>query len=186
MDNPIFNIKGLGEKLMWYVIQTLGGKEEETADMIQRAVSPYYIEECFIPKRERIKKFHGVWNREEEVLFKGYVFTVSRSPEELYQALKQIPRMTKILGREGQFFFPLNEEDEKFVKRIGDEKHKTSISKIEVKEGKKIRVIEGPLKDYIGDVTKVDLHKREVVVHVGFMGRPLDLKMGIEMVNACV
>lgn len=168
---------------MWYVIQTIGGKEEETANMIRRTVSSYYMEECFIPKRERLKKFHGIWNKEEEILFKGYVFTDSARPEELYQELKKIPRMTKVLGREEQYFFALNQEEEELVRGIGDENHRTSISKIEVEEGKKIRVIEGPLKGYVGNMVKVNLHKREVVVRVEFMGRPLELKIGVEMVK---
>ncbi len=167
---------------MWYVIQTLGGKEEETANMIRKTVSSYYIEECFIPKRERLKKFHGIWNKEEEVLFQGYVFTSSERPKELYQELKRIPRLTKILGKEGQCFFSLNEEEERMVKGISDDRHKTSLSKIQIEEGKKIRVMEGPLKDYVGNVVKVNLHKREVVVKVEFMGRPLELKMGVEMI----
>lgn len=167
---------------MWYVIQTHGGKEEETANMIRKTISSYYIEECFIPKRERLKKFHGIWNKEEEILFQGYVFAVSRRPEELYQELKRIPRLTKVLGREKQYFFSLNEEEKKLVKGIGDKEHRTSISLIEVKEGKKIQVVEGPLKDYVGDVVKVNLHKREVVVRVAFMGREVELKLGVEMV----
>ena len=101
---------------MWYVIQTLGGKEEETADMIRRKVSSYYMEECFIPKRERLKKFHGVWNKEEEILFRGYVFAVSERPDGLYQELKQIPRLTKLLGREDEYFFALNQEEEELVR----------------------------------------------------------------------
>lgn len=166
---------------MWYVIQTLGGKEEETANMIRKTVSSCCIEECFIPKRERMKKFHGTWNREEEILFKGYVFIVSGRPEELYQELKRIPRMTKVLGREEEYFFALNQEEEELVKGIGDEKHKTTISLIEVEEGKQIHVIEGPLKGYIGNVEKINLHKREAVVRVEFMGKKMALRMGIRM-----
>ena len=80
---------------MWYVIQTLGGKEEETADMIRKMVSSYYMEECFVPKRERMKKFHGSWNKVEEVLFHGYVFVISQRPEELYQELKTDSQIDK-------------------------------------------------------------------------------------------
>ena len=58
---------------MWYVIQTQGGHEEEIANMIRKQISSYYIEECFIPKRERMKKYHGLWNKVEEILFRGYV-----------------------------------------------------------------------------------------------------------------
>lgn len=168
---------------MWYVIQTLGGKEEETADMIRKMVSSYYMEECFVPKRERMKKFHGSWNKVEEVLFYGYVFVISQRPEELYQELKQIPRLTKVLGREDQYFFSLSEEDELFVRKIGNKSYKTTISQIELVEGKQIRVIDGPLKGFVGDVVKVNLHKREVAVKVGFMGREMELKLGISMVT---
>jgi|InofroStandDraft_1065614.scaffolds.fasta_scaffold96275_2 transcriptional antiterminator NusG len=167
---------------MWYVIQTLGGEEEKTADMIRRIPS-YYIEECFVPKRERMKKFHGCWNKVEEVLFQGYVFVISKQPEKLYQELRKIPRMTKILGREKDIFIPLNEEEEQLICGIGDRRHKTSISQIEIMERKKICVIDGPLKGYLGNIVKMNLHKREVVIKVKFMGRYMELKMGIEMVD---
>lgn len=168
---------------MWYVIQTLGGEEEKTADMIRKKIPSYYIEECFVPKRERLKKFHGYWNKVEEVLFRGYVFVVSDEPGKLYQELKRVPKLTKILGREDSYFISLNEEEESLVRGIGDAKHKTSISKIKFIEGKKICVIDGPLKGYVGNVIKVNLHKREVVVKVNFMGRETELFMGIEMVG---
>ena len=168
---------------MWYVIQTLGGKEEETAHMIRRNISSCFAKECFIPKRERLKKFHGIWNKEEEILFRGYVFVESERPQGLYRELKQIPRLTKLLGREDEYFFALSQEEEELVRGIGDEKHKTSISRIAVEEGKKIRVLEGPLKGYTGDVVKVNLHKRAVVIRVTFMGREMELKLGVEMVD---
>ncbi|MCI8887578.1 MAG: antiterminator LoaP [Hungatella sp.] len=167
---------------MWYVIQTLGGEEERTAHMIRRKIPPYYMKECFVPKRERMKKFHGTWNKVEEILFHGYVFVISETPESLYQELKKIPRLTKMLGRENALFFPLSETEEQMVQGIGDQEHRTVISRIKADEGKKIRVIDGPLKDYVGDVVKVNLHKREVVVRVEFMGKMVELFMGVEMV----
>ncbi len=168
---------------MWYVIQTLGGEEERTADMIRKRVPFYYIEDCFIPKRERMKKFHGCWNKVEEILFRGYVFVISDQPRELYQSLRHIPKLTKILGREEGYFVPLNAEEKRLIQRIGNNEHMTPISRIELEEGKCVRVVDGPLKDYLGNVVRLNLHKREVVVRVEFMGREMELKMGIEMVS---
>ncbi len=168
---------------MWYVIQTFGGEEERTAHMIRKLVSRDCLEECFVPKRERLKKFRGSWNKVEEVLFRGYTFVVSERPEELYERLKAVPRLTKVLGREANWFLGLGEKEEKLVREIGDERHKTGLSKVVIEEGKKIRVLDGPLKDYVGAVVKVDLHKREAVVKVEFMGREMELKMGIEMIG---
>lgn len=168
---------------MWYVIQTLGGEEEKTADMIRKTVSSSYMEECFVPKRERMKKFHGSWNKVDEVLFQGYVFVISKRPEKLYQELRQIPKLTRILGSERNYFTPLNKEEEYLVQEIGNRNHKAEISKIQVWGGKQICVIEGPLKNYTGNVVKVDLHKREVQVKINFMGRKMKLYLGIEMVE---
>ena len=169
---------------MWYVIQTLGGEEEQTANMIRKQVPSYYIEDCFIPRRERMKKFHGCWHKVDEILFRDYVFVISQQPEELYQSLRHIPKLTKLLGREDGCFVSLNEEEQRLVQRLGDNKHRTQVSKIKLEEGEIAQVIDGPLKDYVGNIVKVNLHKREVVVRVVFMGREMDLKMGIEMVDA--
>jgi len=168
---------------MWYAIQTFSGEEERTADMIRQQVPPDCLEECFVPKRERLKKFHGCWNKVEEVLFCGYFFAASENPVRLYEELKRVPRLTKILGREEGWFWALEEKEERFIKGIGNEGHRTPLSKVTVGAGKAIHVVDGPLKDYMGDVVKVDLHKREAVVEVEFMGRKMELKMGIEMVK---
>ena len=167
---------------MWYVVQTFGGKEEETANMIRKWIPFYYIEECFVPKRERMKKFHWRFNKVEYILFHGYVFVISERPEEVYRRLKQIPMLTKVLGREENYFIALNKEEELLVQGIGDEEHRTSISRIEIEEGNTVRVVDGPLRGYLGNVVKVNLHKREAVVRVEFMGRDLELKMGVDMV----
>lgn len=168
---------------MWYVIQTIGGEEERTAGILRRQISSCYMDECFVPKRERLKKFHGSWNKVEEILFHGYVFVISEEPDGLYQELKKIPRLTKMLGREKALFFSLSESEEKMVRTIGDKEHKTVLSKIELGEGKRIRVIDGPLKDYIGNVVKVNLHRREVVVRTKFMGNSVDVFLGVDMVK---
>ena len=107
---------------------------------------------------------------------------ITGQPEKLYQRLKNIPRLTKILGREENYFIPLRENEKRLLQSIGDKEHRTSISKVAIEEGKQVQVIDGPLKEYVGNVVKVNLHKREVVVEVTFMGRPVELKMGIEMV----
>lgn len=168
---------------MWYVVQTCGGEEEKTADMIRKEVSSWCIEDCFIPKRERMKKFHGCWNKVEEILFHGYVFVISEQPEGLYRELQRIPKLTKILGRDKDYFVPLNEEERQFIWGIGDEKHKTGISKVEIVEGKGVRVVDGPLKDYEGKMVKVNLHKKEAKIQVEFMKRSIELYMGIELIQ---
>lgn len=171
---------------MWYVIQVQGGQEERTAELIQKQVSPLAIEECFIPKKERLKKFRGRWQQMEEILFAGYVFASAKKPEELYQELKQISKLTKILQDGAFHFLPLSEEEEYTIKTMGDNYHKTRLSQVKVLEGKQILILDGPLKNQEGNIIKIDLHRREAVVRIPFMGRQVDLKLGIEMVEVQV
>lgn len=137
----------------------------------------------FCTQEGETEKISGMLAYSGGNLFPGYVFGITDRPGELYQNLQRIPKLTRILGREEGYFVPLNREEEALVRKLGDGRHRTGLSRVEVMEGKQIRVVEGPLKDYVGDVVKVNLHKREVAVKVEFMGRSIKLYMGIEMVE---
>lgn len=179
---------------MWYVIQVQGGQEERTAELIKRQLTfkDSCLKECFIPKKERVKKFRGNWRQIEEILFPGYVFADSDNAQELYERLKQVGRLTKVL-QDGDFLFlALSEEEEKMLKTIGDRRHITEVSKVEivkemvdvkVRTGNKVLVREGPLKGLEGSIVNVNLHKREVTVQIPFAGRIVDVKLGIEIVE---
>ena len=168
---------------MWYVIQVAGGQEEETAALIRRQISPELMEESFIPRKERIKKFRGSWQQVEEILFPGYVFAVTSRPEELFHELKRVTRLTKLLQDGESFFISLSREEEEMIRSIGDNYHVTRVSKIFMEENcedsgrlarcnrQSIVVLSGPLKNQEGRIVGYNLHKREAVVSLTFMGR---------------
>ena len=92
---------------MWYVIQTLTGREEEAVRMVRKILPRGTYTDCFVAYYER------VWRKQQqsmvhvERLFPGYVFILAEEPEELFQRLKQVPAMTKLMS-DGMFtFIPL-------------------------------------------------------------------------------
>ena len=119
---------------MWYVIQVQGGQEEKTAELIKKQLTlrEDSLRECFIPKKERVKKFKGSWQHVEEILFPGYVFADSGNAEELYSRLKQVGRLTKVLQDGNFLFLALSEDEERWIKAIGDRDHVTRVSKINI------------------------------------------------------
>ena len=68
---------------MWYVLQTLTGKEEELVRMIKKIVTPDSYSDCFIAYYERI------WRKQQqsivhvERLFPGYAFIITVNPKEV-------------------------------------------------------------------------------------------------------
>ena len=85
---------------MYYVLQVAPGTEERTERLIRGQVRNRAYGRCFHPMRHVRKKFRGEWRDFHEKLLPGYVFITSESVRELYQELRQVPVLTKMLGKE--------------------------------------------------------------------------------------
>lgn len=189
---------------MWYVVQVYGGREENTAELIKQWIPRQFLTDCYIPVRERERKFHGKWNFVREVLFPGYIFVESSQPEKLFEELKRVPKLTRLLGGDGgdePCFIPLEKTEAREILKLGDENHVTGISKIRISpktakqdgkpgedgEGRKaenrVEVLSGPLKGKEGRIARVNLHRREAVIRIDFMGRETEIFLGIETIG---
>jgi len=173
---------------MWYVMQVISGQENQTARQVEKRIPEEIMENCFVPVRRLRKKFHGTWHEVTEKLFPGYVFMITDQPWLLYEELKKIPTLTKVLGRCGEYFTPLSEVDVQMMEKLQDgmgekENLEVEISKVTVEEGNHIRILEGPLKNLEGKIKKVNLHKRIAAVEMEFMGNKSVVHLGIEMVG---
>ena len=167
---------------MWYAVWVSTGQEEQVKAICDRKLGNLNIyEECFLPKYEKPWRENGAWIKKEKVLFPGYLFFVTEDPQGLYQALRSIPKFTKLLGdNEGPI--PLYEEETEFLKKhINQDK----VFEISVGEyvGRELVITEGPLKDLTGKVTYVDRHSRQAVLEVEFFGRTVKMKVGLEVVG---
>jgi transcriptional antiterminator NusG len=193
---------------MWYVMQVMTGQESQTVLMLERSLPEGVLEKCFVPMRRRKKKYQGKWHEVVEKLFPGYVFLVSDYPQLLYDELKNIPAMTRLLGSCEEYFTPLSEEDVYILLKLqknvckpqthqgmwrnrlerggGQEKFgimKVDISRIRVGEKGLIRIVSGPLKNLEGQIRKINLHKRIAVVEAEFMGNKSQIHLGIEIIE---
>lgn len=171
---------------MWYVIQTVGGQEQAVRRLIEHQLSgagDSLVDQCFIPMRERTVKRGGEWQLVQEKLFPGYVFVVTEDAQKLLQNLKSIPRFTRLLGTGANEFVPLRPEEIAFLQKFEDSGHVARLSKAEVVEGGRIRILSGALLNCEGMITKVHLHKRVAEVRMQFMGRTVDLYLGFDLLG---
>ncbi len=173
---------------MYYVMQVAPGMEDKTEILIRERVESSLYSSCFHPVRHVRKKFHGEWKDLHEKLLPGYVFIVSNFIEELYLELRQVPILTKLLGKDGELFSALHENEEKWLKRLTDPEKKGTIgaevalSQILVEQDT-VTILSGPLKYMEGQIRKINLHKRMAEVEVEFMNRKTLIYLGIEMIE---
>lgn len=165
----------------WYAVQVRCGKEEEIMNTCALMVKPSVLEECFVPKCKKMKKFRGRWENVVEILFKGYVFMITDDINELYNELKKVPDLTKVLGNDGTEIYPIRQEEAKFLTRFGGPQHLVEVSSGYV-IGDTIKVTDGPLMGQEGSIVKVDRHKRLAYVEVSLFGQVTRVQVGLELI----
>lgn len=169
--------------MSYYVMQVMGGREETTAKLCRYLIKDQNVlEDCFIPKYVRKRKVKGEWIDEKSIIFKGYVFLITDNIAELYNALKMVPNMTKVIGKKKEEIYPLLEAEVLSLSRFIDEKHTLGLSRGYI-EGGVTYITEGPLQGQEAYIKKIDRHKREALVQVSFLGETRDIKVGLEIIS---
>lgn len=166
----------------WYVIQVRSRKEEYIASKCKSLISKDVLTDCFIPKYKKMKKYRGKWHNVEEVLFSGYVFLVSNNVEHLFQELKKIPDLTKLLGNDGTDIYSIQKGEVAFLNKFIKADHILDMS-IGYIEGDRVIVNSGPLIGYEGLIRKIDRHKRIAYLDIQLFDQTTTVKVGLEIVS---
>lgn len=180
MAKPTLKQKA-GEAGMWYVIQTMTGKEEELVRMIKGIVPAELYSDCFVTYYERI------WRRQQknivhvERLFPGYVFIISDQPEALFYHLKKVPVMSKLLAGESYTFLALEKDEAIYMKKLlgRRENNTVRLSYIESDGKGQVSYVSGPLKFYLDKVIRFNFKKRYAIINLELLGRDRSIVLGI-------
>ena len=172
---------------MYYVVNVKTGKEQQAIDDILKNKPEGIKFDCFAPRRKALRKFKGQLKEVTERCFPGYVFVETDDVHKLFIELYWIPGYTRLLGREAgsENFVPLDKDESRMIDILysADSDRTTEISDIEVKEGEKIRVLNGPLAGLETQIKKVNLHKRKVTVEYMICGRLVSSDIAINIVT---
>lgn len=168
---------------MWYVIQVRTGTEEAIQIQCEKNISRDILQKCFIPHYEEKRKYRGEWRICERILFPGYLFLVSEHLDELYQGLKHVIGLTKLLGT-GREVIGLSQEEVRFLLRFGGDEQIVKFSQGLIEQSH-VRVLSGPLQGMEGYIRKIDRHKRKAYLEIPMFGRVLNVEVGLEIVEKC-
>ncbi len=178
--------------MMYYVIQTASNRESDVENYIDSLLDKRIYDRYFHPVRAVQKKIRGQWVTRYKKLFPGYVFLITDDIESLYEELKKVPTFTKVLGREGERFFPLSENEVEWLKKLMNISENTlpdrfeavvAISNIGFDENDRVVVKDGPLKNLSGCIKKINLHKKIAEVELDFMNKKTTIYLGLEYVR---
>lgn len=164
-----------------YVIQVSGGKENRAVSLINKYVSKGLIRECFIPRFETMRRYRGEWRKRIEILMPGYLFIECIDVKRVNEELRHVPAFTRLLGNDGNFI-SLTADETRWLNAftsLGDRVVKMSEGVI---EGDKVIILNGPLMNHEGLISKIDRHKRIAYLDMPIMGRTKTVKVGLEII----
>lgn len=168
--------------MAFYAVQVVGGQEASAKELIER-FGKGTIAEVFVPAREVMKHMRGEWRRTTEVLFPGYLFIETDTPEAAAEALRQTPAFTRLLGTTDSDFVPLRDDELTWLEVFTNAKtHVVEMSR-GVIEGDKAIVVEGPLKGFEALIKKIDRHKRLAYMDMNMFGVSGTVRVGLEIVR---
>ena len=160
-----------------YCLMCRIGLEQQVANLIELYAPEYHT---IFPVKIISEKRNGQATLIEKPLIPGYIF--------LYSDRDLLPNIYKI----SRHFFKYLQTDKSTRQLFGDDKvyadwiysqqGQIVPSKI-LMIGVKIQVVEGPLKDTLGTIVKLDKHKRRVWVKFNFEGQHRIISLGAEFID---
>lgn len=158
----------MSDEARWYVVHTYSGYENKVASNLMTTVENRNLQDMILDVKvptEIVTEIKDEKTREvERKLYPGYVFVKMIYTDETWYVVRNIRGCTGFVGPSSKPV-PLTESE---VYRMGVETRTVEVS---YNVGDTVRIIDGPLEDFIGVVDELSVDKNYVRVIVSMFGR---------------
>ena len=167
----------------WYVVHTYSGYENKVKADLEKKIKNRELEDYFfeiiVPMEEQIEIKDGKRKTNLRKVFPGYVLIKMIVTEESWYIVRNTRGVTGFVGS-GADPIPLTDEE---IRNMGFDAVPVNID-YEVNDS--VKVINGPLIDFIGIVQEINKEKHKVKVLISMFGRetPVELEFAqVQKVN---
>ena len=156
----------------WYVVHTYSGYENKVAADLMTTAENRNLQDMIIDVKIVTETVGDKTKEVESKIYPGYVFVKMVYTDETWYVVRNIRGCTGFVGP-GSKPVPLTDAE---VYRMGVE---TRSVKVSYSVGDSVRIIDGPLEDFVGVVEEIDADKDYVRVTVSMFGRetPVELEL---------
>ena len=173
------DINEMNVGLRWYVAHTYSGYENKVKTSLEKIVENRglgnLIYDIKIPVETVVEK-DGDTEKEVEVkVFPSYVLIKMIVTDDSWYVVRNIRGVTGFVGPASKPV-PLTDAE---VESLGVEKHSVEVG---YKVGDLVNIIDGPLKDFQGTVTAVDLENGSVSVNISMFGRETPAEFELDQI----
>ena len=162
------------EEAKWYVVHTYSGYENKVKANIEKIVENRKMQDVIldvvVPMEEQIEIKDGKKKATLKKVFPGYVLVKMIMNDDSWYVVRNTRGVTGFVGP-GSKPVPLSDEE---VRMMGVEQFETVV---DYEVGDSVRVIDGPLENFIGTVEEISLDKKKVRVMGSMFGRETPVEL---------
>lgn len=164
----------------WYVVHTYSGYENKVKTDLEKTIKNRELEDFFfdivVPMEEQIEIKDGKRKTNLKKVFPGYVLIKMIVTEETWYIVRNTRGVTGFVGS-GSDPIPLTDEE---IRNMGFDE--TPID-VDYDVNDSVKVINGPLIDFIGVVQEINKEKHKVKVLISMFGRETPVELEFSQVQ---
>ncbi|MBQ2661738.1 MAG: transcription termination/antitermination protein NusG [Clostridia bacterium] len=158
----------MSEEAKWYVVHTYSGYENKVKEDLEKSVENRHLEDLILeikyPTEEVIEVKDGKRKVTQRKVFPGYVMVKMIMNDHTWYVVRNTRGVTGFVGP-GSKPIPLSDEE---VTAMGVERIPI---RLDITVGENVRIISGPLENFIGTVEGLDTERQKIKVVVSMFGR---------------
>lgn len=162
------------KKPQWYVVHTYSGYENKVKTDLEKTIKNRELEDFFfdivVPMEEQIEIKNGKKKVNLKKVFPGYVLIKMIVTEESWYIVRNTRGVTGFVGS-GTDPIALTEEE---IRNMGFDVADVNVD-YEINDS--VRIMNGPLENFIGVVQEINKEKRKVKVMVSMFGRETPVEL---------
>ena len=169
------------EERQWYIVHTYSGFEDRVVQELTNRIKAQWMEALFgdirVPKETVVEMKAGKRRNVERKFFPGYVLVEMVMTEDAWHLVRNTPKVTGFVGGSSKSPVPLMpEEVEAILHHTAESKEKPK-PKYTYERGEKVKIVDGPFKEFTGDVEEVNIERSTLRVLVTIFGRPTPVEL---------
>ena len=175
------------EEKKWYVVNTYSGHENKVKEKLDMRTESMglqdYIFRVIVPEQTVVEEKDGVSKEKVKKMFPGYILVEMIMTDEAWFIVRNTPGVTGFIGSSGKGAKPTPlqpYEVETILNNMG-------ISRIdapnELKEGDKIKIIDGPFVGMTGTIESIDLENKIVNALVDLFGQETSIEVELKQID---
>ena len=176
----------MAEEAKWYVVHTYSGYENTVKATIEKSVENRHLEslihQVLIPTETVTEVTDKGPKTVERKVYPGYVLVKMVMTDEAWYIINSVRGVTGFVGADADAkpmirAIPLSEEE---TLQLGIEKRTIEVA---YKVGDQVKILDGPLTGFIGEVDELDVDNNEVGVAVMMFGRKTSQMLELDQVE---